>query len=122
MDRMDIRISPRQWRQLLGMGDRHFCLVTTTTVLSFVAVGEWRRIPHKWQSRQGAGLPRRGRHSDPGVRLFVDYAGQTVELVDPSTGEIRQAQVFLAVLGASSYIYAEARPGPRPRRTGSALM
>jgi DNA-binding CsgD family transcriptional regulator len=26
------------------------CLVTTTTVLSFVAVGEWRRIPHKWQS------------------------------------------------------------------------
>jgi transposase len=43
-----------------------------------------------------------------GERLFVDYAGQTVELVDPATGEIRAAQIFVAVLGASSYTYAEA--------------
>jgi transposase len=43
-----------------------------------------------------------------GERLFVDYAGQTVELVDGRTGEVRVAQVFVAVLGASSYTYAEA--------------
>jgi hypothetical protein len=43
-----------------------------------------------------------------GERLFVDYAGQTVELVDGRTGEVRTAQVFVAVLGASSYTYAEA--------------
>lgn len=43
-----------------------------------------------------------------GEKLFVDYAGQTAEVVDRRTGEIRQAQVFVAVLGASNYTYAEA--------------
>jgi len=43
-----------------------------------------------------------------GEKLFVDYAGQTVPVVDGRTGEIRSAQVFVAVLGASSYTYAEA--------------
>ena len=38
-----------------------------------------------------------------GERLFVDYAGQTVPVVDPVSGEIRRAQVFVAVLGASNY-------------------
>ncbi len=41
-----------------------------------------------------------------GERLFVDYAGQTVPVVDPVSGEIRRAQVFVAVLGASNYTYA----------------
>jgi transposase len=45
----------------------------------------------------------------PGERLFVDYAGQTVEVIDPQTGEIRTAQIFVAALGASNYTYAEAR-------------
>lgn len=44
-----------------------------------------------------------------GERLFVDYAGQTAEVIDAATGEIRQAQVFVAVLGASNLTYAEAR-------------
>jgi len=43
-----------------------------------------------------------------GEKLFVDYAGQTIPVVDSSTGEVRQAQVFVSVLGASSYTYAEA--------------
>ena len=43
-----------------------------------------------------------------GERLFVDYAGQTVEIVDGRTGEVREAQVFVAAMGASSYTYAEA--------------
>ena len=43
-----------------------------------------------------------------GEKMFVDYAGQTVPVVDRETGEERQAQVFVAVLGASSYTFAEA--------------
>jgi transposase len=43
-----------------------------------------------------------------GEKCFVDYAGQTVPLVCPETGEIREAQIFVAVLGASNYTYAEA--------------
>jgi transposase len=43
-----------------------------------------------------------------GEKLFVDYCGPTVPIVDATTGELRQAQVFVAVLGASSYTYAEA--------------
>lgn len=42
-----------------------------------------------------------------GEKLFVDYAGQTVPVIDRNTGEIREAQVFVAVLGASNYSYAE---------------
>jgi transposase len=44
-----------------------------------------------------------------GEKLFVDFAGQTVEVFDAATGEIRGAQIFVAVLGASNYTYAEAR-------------
>jgi transposase len=43
-----------------------------------------------------------------GEKLFVDYAGQTVTVVDPETGERREAQIFVASLGASNYTYAEA--------------
>lgn len=43
-----------------------------------------------------------------GEKLFVDYAGPTLPIVDASTGEIRAAQLFVAVLGASSYTYVEA--------------
>jgi transposase len=43
-----------------------------------------------------------------GEKLFVDYAGQTVEVIDPQSGEVREAQIFVAVLGASNYTYAEA--------------
>lgn len=44
-----------------------------------------------------------------GDKLFVDFAGQTLAVVDPATGEVRAAQVFVAVLGASSLTYAEVR-------------
>jgi len=44
-----------------------------------------------------------------GEKLFVDYAGQTIPIVDPTSGEIRLAQLFVAVLGASNYTYAEAQ-------------
>jgi len=37
------------------------------------------------------------------VLAVVDYAGPTVPVTDPLTGEIRQAALFVAVLGASNY-------------------
>lgn len=43
-----------------------------------------------------------------GEKGFIDYAGQTVPVVDRSHGEVREAQVFVATLGASNYTYAEA--------------
>lgn len=46
-----------------------------------------------------------------GEKCFVDYCGQTVPIIDPATGEIRQAQVFVGTLGASNYTYAEATHG-----------
>ena len=43
-----------------------------------------------------------------GERLFVDYAGTTIDIFDAATGEVRTAQLFVAALGASSYTWAEA--------------
>ena len=43
-----------------------------------------------------------------GERLFVDYAGTTLEVIDGATGEVIAAQPFVAALGASNYTYAEA--------------
>ena len=43
-----------------------------------------------------------------GEKMFVDYAGQTVDIYDPSSKQSRAAQIFIAVLGASNYTYAEA--------------
>ncbi len=43
-----------------------------------------------------------------GEKLFVDYCGQTVPIINQSTGEVQECQVFVAVLGASNFTYAEA--------------
>lgn len=47
-------------------------------------------------------------HHEPGDKLFVDYAGDRLSVVDRLTGEVRDAHIFVAVLGASSLTYAEA--------------
>jgi len=43
-----------------------------------------------------------------GDKVFVDYSGKRVDIVDPSTGIVSEAEIFVGVLGASSYTYAEA--------------
>lgn len=59
----------------------------------------------QWQAR----LKRVMRQThQAGEKLFVDYAGPTVPIVNAVTGEVRAAQIFVAVLGASNYTYAEA--------------
>jgi transposase len=59
----------------------------------------------RWEGRL---TPTMRQHHVAGERAFVDYSGNTVELVDGNTGEVREAQVFVAVLGASNFTYAEA--------------
>jgi transposase len=71
-----------------------------------------------------------------GDKLFVDYAGDTVPvIIDRFTGETHQAQIFVAVMGASNFTYVEATwtqglehldstrilpsPGPPSRHIGS---
>jgi transposase len=59
----------------------------------------------EWAGRQKRSM--RQLHQ-AGEKLFIDYCGPTVEVIDPRTGEVRPAQIFVAVLGASSYTFAEA--------------
>ncbi len=47
----------------------------------------------------------RNRH-EAGAVMQTDYAGHTIPITDPATGAVRQAQIFVAVLGASSYTFA----------------
>jgi transposase len=54
----------------------------------------------------------RHRHA-AGAVMQTDYAGPTVEVIDPQTGEVRRAQIFVAVLGASSLNFAMASFGQR---------
>ena len=59
----------------------------------------------RWRTRQKRSMRQLHR---AGEKLFIDYCGQTVPIVNAITGELRPAEVFVAVLGASSYTYAEA--------------
>jgi transposase len=47
-------------------------------------------------------------HHIAGEKVFVDYSGKKIAIADPATGEVHEAEIFVAVLGASSYTYAEA--------------
>ena len=47
-------------------------------------------------------------HHVAGDKAFVDYSGKKIAIVDPMTGEMRDAEIFVAVLGASNYTFAEA--------------
>ena len=59
----------------------------------------------RWKKKLKPSLRQAHRAGD---KLFVDYAGQTVPIVDARTGEVKPAQIFVAVLGASNYTFAEA--------------
>ena len=59
----------------------------------------------KWRNKLKATMRQIHKAGD---KLFIDYAGSTVSIVDGHSGEIREAQIFVAVMGASNYIFAEA--------------
>jgi transposase len=60
---------------------------------------------HQWAGKLDLTLRQEHR---AGEKLFIDYAGQTVPILDPSTGECVEAQIFISALGASNYTFAEA--------------
>jgi transposase len=45
-----------------------------------------------------------------GEKMFVDWAGNTMQVIDPSTGELMTAYIFVSALGTSGYPYVEAFP------------
>ena len=53
--------------------------------------------------------PTMRQHHVAGEKLFVDFAGDTIDVIDPVTGELQPMKLFVAALGASGYIYAQAR-------------
>ena len=64
----------------------------------------WRRYD-QWRLAQDVVMRQQHR---AGEKLFVDWAGAKIPVHDPETGEVRPASLFVAVLGASSYTFAEA--------------
>jgi transposase len=58
-----------------------------------------------WLKRRGLSMRQLHR---AGEKCFVDYAGQKPTLIDPTTGEVMEVELFVGVLGASNYTYAEA--------------
>jgi transposase len=64
----------------------------------------------QWLTRQRRSMRQVHR---AGEKLFVDYAGQKPHYVDPRTGEVIEVELFVAVLGASNYTYAEATRSQR---------
>jgi transposase len=59
----------------------------------------WCELYRAWESRLSPTMPQ---VHPAGERMFVDYAGQTMDLTDGRTGEMRPAQIFVAVMGAAS--------------------
>ena len=47
-------------------------------------------------------------HHVAGEKAFVDYSGKRIAIVDPLSGDIHEAEIFVGVLGASNLTYAEA--------------
>lgn len=63
------------------------------------------QLYRQWQRKLDVVMRQEHRAGD---KTFVDHAGPIVPVVDPESGELREASIFVAVLGASSYTYAEA--------------
>ena len=63
------------------------------------------RIYKEWLGRQQPSMRQTHYY---GEKLFIDYCGPTLPIVNPDTGEFRQVQVFVAVMGGSNYTFAEA--------------
>jgi transposase len=59
----------------------------------------------RWLKKRGVTMRQEHRAGD---KTFVDYSGKKPHLIDPATGERREVELFVAVLGASNYTFAEA--------------
>lgn len=62
----------------------------------------------RYRTWAGSADPVMRQHHKAGEKLFIDYAGQTIPVSDGMSGRTREAQLFIATLGASGYTFAEA--------------
>src|SRR5437899_261236 len=62
-------------------------------------------VYRRWLQRRGLSMRQVHR---AGEKCFVDYAGQKPRIIEATTGEVIEVELFVAVLGASNYTYAEA--------------
>lgn len=63
------------------------------------------KLYQHWRNKLNVTMRQRHKAGD---KLFIDYAGSTVPIVDVRTGEVKEVQIFVAVLGASNFTFAEA--------------
>lgn len=71
-----------------AMGFSHFC-----------------RCYREWKKTRRLSMRQEHR---AGEKLFIDFCGPTVPVVNPDSGEIRRVAIFVAVMGAPNYTYVEA--------------
>ncbi|CAO0820713.1 hypothetical protein DFAR_1840003 [Desulfarculales bacterium] len=78
----------------------------------YKAVPTWATNTASFVNATGNGRARWGwlcaRSTGSDGKTFIDYAGQTVDVVVPLTGEVRVPQILVAVLSASNYTFAAA--------------
>ena len=108
---------PQDKRQMSPMGYIHGELKRKGVTLQLLWLEYKQNNPAGYQYSQFCELYRRWsatldvclrQEHKAGQKLFVDYAGDTIPVINPQTGEIFQAQLFIAVLGASNYTFSEA--------------
>lgn len=113
-------VPPRRQRPLPDWAEIHREIRRKDVTLQLLHLEYKERHPEGYQYSQFCDLYRQWqRHVDvvmhqehrAGEKLFVDYPGQTIPITDPGAGAVAfRAELFVAVLGASSYMYAEAFP------------
>lgn len=101
------RLPMRKIREVLRLAAQG---LSTREMASSTGVGrttlrEYCELYTRWEGKLSPVM--RQRYA-AGETLFVDYAGATIDVVCPETGEVRAAQLFVAALGASNYTYVEA--------------
>lgn len=76
-----------------------------TEYIDYYSYSQFCQLFSDWvESKKGSGkLPHKA-----GDKLFIDYAGKKLSIVDKQTGEIRKVDVFVGILPASNYTYVEA--------------
>ena len=70
-----------------------------------LGISQFKHYFARWKAQNGPVM--RMEHK-AGDKLYVDFAGDKLTIVDPATGEVREVEVFVAILGASQLTYVEA--------------